>query len=310
MDKFLVSMPVIILPIKRVPKKVIVVVSLMLLGVFFTALVSSVVLGLWKGTVTEEAVPAKESEMGARASILNMLYFIVLVVVVTLGIILLVRYGKFNIIRVFMVSVVVLMIITFTQFMVALYQFYILVMLYYLGLHIVVAWVGYIVPISLTFVCVFIVMYLVSVIKVKYLNARNIILMLNAIWAAVWLAWSSGILSPIAILVGMALYDLYSVFRGPLKDLAETITSMQGDRESEDVGVVVGLGDIFFYSFAVAYTHAVIGFVEALVIIVVLLVGAILTFILLLKFENRALPALPIPILLAVIFIVIFLYFV
>ena len=309
MDKFLMSMPVIILPIERVPKKVIIVVSIILLGTFLTALASSIIIGFWKGTVSEEAVPAKESEMGAQASIINMLYFVVIVLVVTFVIVMLIKYGKFNIIRMFMVSVVVLMIFSFTQMMVALYQLYIVVMLYSLGYSVVVWWVEFILPISLVFVCIFTIIYVMSVAKAKYINARNIILILNAIWAAVWLAWSSGILSPVMILIGMALYDLYSVFRGPLRDLADVIVS-RGEGRGEDIGIIVGLGDIFFYSFAIAYSYAVLGIIEAIVVIVILLVGAILTFMLLLKFENRALPALPIPILSAVTFIIVFLYIV
>ena len=209
-DDLTVAMPVVILPIERRPKKVLFVVSILLTITLFLAFMSSVVLGFFLGgQIVEESMPAKESEMGGAASIINLLYFLALIIIVTIGILMLVRYKKFGFLKVFMIVTMVLMIFWFTQLMAILYQAYILIILYDSGIHGVVVWVPLIEPISWIAVGVFSLAYIVSVAKLKYLNTRNIVLILNTIWAAVWLSWTSGVLTPIVILIGMALYDLY-----------------------------------------------------------------------------------------------------
>ena len=284
-------------------------VSFILTATLLVALLSSLVLGFFlRWRITEESMPAKESEMGAQASIINLIYFIALIIIVTVAIVLLVKYGKLNVIRVFMVIVVALLIFSFTQFMMALYQLYIVVVLYFSGHRWVAHWIPYILPVSIVFVVLFMAIYMLSVMKIRYINARNFVLWINTIWAAVWFGWNSGYLTPILLLVGMAVYDLYSVFRGPLRELAELMTTDTEEEEAEDTGVIIGLGDIFFYSFLVAYSHAILKPYQLLVVMVVLFLGVLITFVLLFRYEVRALPALPIPVLLSVGFIILFMY--
>jgi len=308
-DDLTIAMPLVILPVERTPRKVLKATSLILVLTLVVAFSTSVVVGyFFGGQVTEEAMPAKESKMGGKASIINLAYILVMIFIVTLAIIALVKYGKIGILKLFMTFVIMILIFTFTQTMIILYQAYIFSYLWYMGLHGVEALVPFIVYISWIFVAIFCVLYVFSIIKMKYLNIRNAILILNAIWAAVWLGWTSGMLTPIVILVGLATYDIYSVFRGPLRDLTELLMNTDKKAGEEPYGVIIGLGDIFFYSFAISYAYAVLNIIEVAIVAVALFGGAILTFILLLKYEVRALPALPIPVLSAVGLIVLFLY--
>ena len=309
-DPLTMAMPIIIIPVERKPKKVLMATSIILVLTLAIALVSSATIGyFYGGQVTEEAMPAKESEMGGEASILNLIYFLFMIFIVTIGIIMLIKYRKINLLKAIMTIVVLLLIFTFTQIMVILYQAYVLIGLYSLGVYSVVHFVPFIIYVSWFVVMAFSAIYILSIVRLKYLNSRNAILMLNAVWAAVWLGWNSGILTPIVILVGLAIYDLYSVFRGPLRNLTELLVHEEsGEGSLGEHGVLIGLGDIFFYSFAIAYSYAVLNILEVVIIAIILYGGAILTFVLLLRFDVRALPALPIPILTSVAFILLFLY--
>jgi len=124
----------------------------------------------------------------------------------------------------------------------------------------------------------------------------------------VWMSWNMGELTPIALLIGFALYDLYSVLKGPLKQLAETLRRDIGGEKEEEFGLGFGLGDVFFYSFAIGYSFAVLTLIETIVVCVVLLAGTLVTIILLFKTKAEALPALPIPVLSAVALILMFRY--
>lgn len=308
-DQLTVALPVLILPVERRPKKVIVAITIVFLITCSVALFTSVVIGYFQhGTITEEATPAKESEMGASASLVNLAYLLTLIFVVTFIIVLLIKYGMTWLLRAFMIGVVIFMIFTFTAYIVAVYQVYILIQLYELGISEVVYFVPFIIPVAYALVIILIVAYLFSVIKLRGINTRNVILLLNVVWAAVWMAWNSGIITPIVILIGFALYDLYSVFRGPLRDLAEFLVepSSEKDVNKEEFGVILGLGDVFFYSFAIAYSCAVLTTIETLVIVFILYLGVVATFWLLFKYNVNALPALPIPVLSAVSLIILF----
>lgn len=308
-DPLTVALPVLILPIERKPKKVIMAITIVFLITCSVALFTSSVIGYFQhGTITEEATPAKESEMGASASLMNLAYLLILIFVVTFIIVILIKYGKTWILRAFMIGAMIFMIFTFTAYIAAIYQVFVLIQLHNLGISEIVYFVPFIIPVAYALVVVLIVAYLFSVIKLRGINTRNAILLLNAVWAAVWMGWNSGIITPIAILIGFALYDLYSVFRGPLRDLAEFLVEPRLDKDvnEEEFGVILGLGDIFFYSFAIAYSYAVLTAIEILVIVFILYLGVVATFWLLFKYNVTALPALPIPVLSAVSLIILF----
>ncbi len=310
-DQLTVSLPMLILPIERKPKNVILAITIVFLITCTVALLTSAMLGYFQhGEITEEATPAKESEMGAYASLMNLAYLLILIFVVTFIIVALIKYGKTGILKIFMIVAVLFMIFTFTAYMAIVYQLFILIQLYNMGISEVVLFVPFIIPVSYLLVIVSMGMYLFSIIKMKNINTRNAILLLNAVWAAVWMGWNSGIITPLVILLGFALYDLYSVFKGPLRDLANYLVEpeMEENTKEEDFGVILGLGDIFFYSFTIAYSYAVLSMIETLVIVLILYFGVIITFWLLFKYHVNALPALPIPVLSAVGLIILFSY--
>ncbi len=305
-DDLTIAMPVVILPVRRRLGDVLKAITVLLLVVFIVALLSSKIIEFFQGGITEEAVPAKEEKMGGIASIVNLAYFLSIIIIVSLIIVVLMKYGKFGIIKAFMVSVVALLILTFTYMMSILFQVYIIILLCSVGFESIAIMAPLIIPISLALTGVFLVGYILSIVKLKHINMRNMVLVLNTVWAAVWMGWNCGMLTPIILLIGFAIYDAYSVFRGPLREIVEVL---RGDGEAdEDAGIILGLGDIFFYSFATAYSYAVLGFLRTIAVVVALYVGVIITLFLLLRYEAKALPVLPIPLLLAVTLIAIFYY--
>ncbi|MDG6933654.1 MAG: hypothetical protein JRN68_03045 [Nitrososphaerota archaeon] len=99
-----------------------------------------------------------------------------------------------------------------------------------------------------------------------------------------------------------ALYDVFAVFRGPLK---KVIDEPGFGMLSFDVGhISIGLGDQVFYSMAPATGYIIKGVIGALGVLVLVDVGFFLTLALLSR--RRALPGLTIPLLLTVFFLILF----
>ncbi len=125
----------------------------------------------------------------------------------------------------------------------------------------------------------------------------------------------AGTLSPLSSFPWMALllplafaaYDIYAVFRGPLKHLIGTSPGLALNGMSVKLGeFTLGLGDIVFYTmlpslalYYLAYSASYIdGVLASLVTILVIDAGVAVTLFLLSK--RRLLPGLPIPMLLGV----------
>lgn len=130
-----------------------------------------------------------------------------------------------------------------------------------------------------------------------------------------------GVLLPLWTVVLAAIlasaYDLYSVFKGPLKHLIELERSRIATRAPEALsahssesllkgavipfrGLYIGIGDVIFYSMiaSTALLRPSLSFLRALVVASSLSIGAYVTFKLV---ERRgALPALPLPALMSV----------
>ena len=113
--------------------------------------------------------------------------------------------------------------------------------------------------------------------------------------------------SIILISLLVSLYDIYSVFYGPLKYLINLEPSNGIEVGGRDtllkgvtvpfLGIHIGLGDIIFYSMIVSGTYIYTNIIRAFIIGMGICVGAFITFKLLEK--RRALPALPIPVFLS-----------
>jgi len=101
------------------------------------------------------------------------------------------------------------------------------------------------------------------------------------------------------LLVGFALFDLYEVFKGPLKHLAHGVHSSEISLllvKVEDVEV--GIGDLLFYSLSTGLAYNVGGPFLAAASIVLIKIGVLATLLLLER--KRMLPGLPLPVLLSV----------
>ena len=110
----------------------------------------------------------------------------------------------------------------------------------------------------------------------------------------------------LALPIAFALYDIYAVFRGPLKALIGTAPNIALVGMSIKAGeFTLGLGDVVFYSLlpSLAYFtfYNKLGIAPALLTIVAINVGMVITLYLLSK--RRLLPGLPIPMLLGVLVI-------
>jgi hypothetical protein len=101
------------------------------------------------------------------------------------------------------------------------------------------------------------------------------------------------------LLVGFSLFDLYEVFKGPLKHLAHSLHSSEISLllvKVEDIEV--GMGDLLFYSLATGLAYSVGGEVLALTSIILVKIGVLATLLLLER--RKMLPGLPLPVLLSV----------
>ena len=100
----------------------------------------------------------------------------------------------------------------------------------------------------------------------------------------------------LALPIAFSIYDIYAVFRGPLKALIGTAPSIALVGMSIKAGeFTLGLGDVVFYTLLPSLAYFQWGIGEALYAIVAIDVGMVITLFLLSK--RRLLPGLPIPML-------------
>ena len=106
----------------------------------------------------------------------------------------------------------------------------------------------------------------------------------------------------LALPIAFSIYDIYAVFRGPLKALVGTEPGVALVGMSIRAGeFTLGLGDIVFYSLLPCFALFQFGVAQSLAVIVAINVGMIITLIQLSK--RRLLPGLPIPMLLGILVI-------
>jgi presenilin-like A22 family membrane protease len=110
----------------------------------------------------------------------------------------------------------------------------------------------------------------------------------------------------LALPIAFSVYDIYAVFRGPLRALVGTNPGIALVGMSIKAGeFTIGLGDIVFYtllpSLALYYLYPHFGFLPVALTIVAIITGIVATLFLLSR--KRLLPGLPIPMLLGVLVI-------
>ena len=101
----------------------------------------------------------------------------------------------------------------------------------------------------------------------------------------------------IVLLLGISAYDAFAVYKGHLSTLSkEEAISLKGLTVEVD-DLVIGLGDLFFYSLTVSAILQYMGVAPAIAATLSILVGYSITLLLLRR--RRILPGLPAPLLLA-----------
>jgi len=113
------------------------------------------------------------------------------------------------------------------------------------------------------------------------------------------------ILTALLLPLGFSLYDIYTVFRGPLKSLVTTLPAESLSAVSSKIGEFsIGTGDTVFYAMIPALAYFQFTVPTALVALIAVDVGVVITLYLLSK--ARLLPGLPIPMFLGVAVLVAF----
>jgi len=103
----------------------------------------------------------------------------------------------------------------------------------------------------------------------------------------------------LALPIAFSIYDIYAVFRGPLKALIGTAPNVALVGMSIKAGeFTLGLGDVVFYTLLPSLAYFQWGVGVALYTVVAIDVGMVITLFLLSK--RRLLPGLPIPMLLGI----------
>lgn len=103
----------------------------------------------------------------------------------------------------------------------------------------------------------------------------------------------------LALPIAFSVYDIYAVFRGPLKALIGTAPNVALVGMSIKAGeFTLGLGDVVFYTLLPSLAYYQWGIVQSLYTVVAIDVGMVMTLFLLSK--RRLLPGLPIPMLLGI----------
>jgi presenilin len=106
----------------------------------------------------------------------------------------------------------------------------------------------------------------------------------------------------LALPIAFSIYDIYAVFRGPLKALIGTGSGIALVGMSIKAGeFTLGLGDIVFYTLLPSLAFFQFGVLQSLYTILAIEVGMVITLYLLSK--RRLLPGLPIPMLLGILVI-------
>jgi hypothetical protein len=151
---------------------------------------------------------------------------------------------------------------------------------------------------------------------------RNVMMIFFGAMIGSFLAIHFGLLTAFLILIGLSLYDIYAVFRGPLKGIIDhsreqseeigenLVNQAENEGEYEKVPLLpalpvystplinIGLGDFAFFSMLISASVVIsVGLVNPIPLVTALIglfAGVIYTYKLLTK--ERALPGLPLPI--------------
>lgn len=264
--------------------------------------------------IGEEAAPFPESQYGGvAASVLNLALYLVLVLVATFLLLVLIRKEKFNVLHILLAGVLGLSSGSLASLMIPLWSMYLLAFFAPSVMGIIPSLFWSI--LSLGSLLVFFILPTVLLLKPEFRRFRKIrngIMLLLGAWVGAFMALFGEIV-PLVLMAGFAVYDLLSVFKGPLGEIIKELekgTERGTRREGDMEDLMLGLGDIVFYGIACAYAWLWLDLFGFLFVIATLIIGLTLTLYFLVsnlrKDQKTALPALPLPIFLSIGMIVVF----
>ncbi|MHA1589850.1 MAG: hypothetical protein ACTSVA_04490 [Candidatus Njordarchaeales archaeon] len=256
----------------------------------------------------EEAAIFKESTLGEEAALLNLAFYISLVVLFSAILYLLIKSRKIKLIGLLQVLFLSYIAASMASIIVPIWLIILVASLsmafgfFNLLLNIFIKWFGLI---SYVLFIVFGVLQAIALLKEGLTRLRNYTLLLSVTWAGSLVGLFMGFYTPLILMVGFAIYDVFAVFKGPIKKISEELSKVFQNREER--ALMLGLGDIFFYSMAVSYALAYIDEITSLIVGIAIACGVVLTGVLLARIveenQNVSLPALPIPLTLALLVI-------
>jgi hypothetical protein len=113
------------------------------------------------------------------------------------------------------------------------------------------------------------------------------------------------LISFLSLIILISIFDIYSVFKGPINSLLKRTNMSISSNQSPTVtsSVAIGIGDFVFYSALVVFTTKEFGLVLGFASVIGVLVGIEITKNLLAKYGKF--PGLPIPIFLSLLLVLI-----
>nr|MDO8043617.1 hypothetical protein [Candidatus Baldrarchaeota archaeon] len=240
-----------------------------------------------------EAVPFSESEMGATGAFLNMIFYISIAAIGGFFLYVLFRKAKVNILKLIFAVFYFLT----SLFAILLLEDEILIISGVQEINIII----YIAPVLfsaslITYISVF----------SRFEKAKRVAIILFSSLMGFLLGISLPILTLTFTLVALSFYDIYSVKRGPIRNIMKTIEEKQDQFDTLTLTYTsryaeIGLGDLIFYTalnVRVIIDYSIISIVMTLLGV---LIGLLITCKILEK--EHLVPGLPLPSLLAIAFL-------
>ncbi len=240
------------------------------------------------------AVPVEEEEgEEITSATINAVFYVSLALVGATFVYFLLKYGVASIFRVFLGIVVGMScFLTFLYFIGAVFEY-------------VDLWNDFIALILILIAFIITGVVITAFVSQKLSQkVRNTAILGFSILLGAFLGVAIPLWSAVLILLGLSFYDIYSVFRGPIKRIVE-LTAEEGEKEEKgDIPMLVfttseidlGIGDLTFYAMLVAESIIIEPFPYTTISAIIgIIIGSIITLKILEK--KGLLPGLPLPIL-------------
>ncbi len=229
------------------------------------------------------AEPIPESEFGFLAAIGNAILFVVLATVGATLVVLLLKYGRERFLRYLLIGA-----FGFISIVVALYfgYMYVIVFQFIDAILAVLVLLALIMTIGLAFLTVD-----------EHNRMKNGGLLIFGAAIGAFLGVVLPVWTSVLLLIGLAIYDYFSVKRGPIRQIVE-LTEDDPDKLSALAVSTdewdIGLGDVAFYGMMTVLALVNFGFLPAILTVIGVVAGFLITLKLL---EKRGIMAgLPIPV--------------